>query len=134
MDSPNAQGRSGPYNHDNHLTFIADPAGTIFVSAPVINEGSGDLVFAADAIRIGGEVSTQGQVILQPLLPDTSIGIAGAAGGLQISQASITNVTAAQLVNGQAAGQHEITVTEVIFPLRRCFALRWGRRSLSTAP
>jgi hypothetical protein len=100
-------------------TAISTGTGAIVMSSNV-NVGANTLTLTADGIDFTGGAGTVtgagGTLVLQPSAPGTSIGIAGAAGTLQLTAADIAATDGlAQLTIGRLDGSGTTTTNAVTF-------------------
>ncbi len=95
---------------------VASTTGTLTI-AGATSTGSGPVSLTADSMAIAAPVSSTGALTLQPVTPGQSIGIAGGAGGLSLSGASLANLTDgfSSITIGRSNGTGAMTVNAVTF-------------------
>ncbi|MFN0185359.1 MAG: beta strand repeat-containing protein [Aquabacterium sp.] len=103
---------TGTQNYAGPTTITADATiqGASLSFNSSLATGSQDVKLLGDAIAITGPVTGTGTVQLAPITASTSIGLAGGAGTLQISQSTLDAFgSLAQLTIGQVGGTGDIT-------------------------
>ncbi|MGH7164450.1 MAG: OmpA family protein, partial [Nitrospiraceae bacterium] len=95
---------------------LTSTAGTLTI-AGATSTGSGPVTLTSDSMAIAAPVSSTGALTLQPVTPGQSIGIAGGAGGLSLSGASLANLTDgfSSITIGRSNGTGTMTVNAVTF-------------------
>ncbi|MCW5775193.1 MAG: filamentous hemagglutinin N-terminal domain-containing protein [Phycisphaeraceae bacterium] len=99
-------------------------AGTGTISfADALQAGANDLTLIADGIEFNGAATGTGILSLRPSTDATSIGLAGAAGTLQLSATTLGNIGpgfSEVRIGGQTTGAHTITINSFAIdaPLR----------------
>ena len=82
-----------------------------------ITAGTFDLGLRADALSLAGAVSGSGNASLSPLTQGATLGVAGGAGTLQISQAALDSIASfASITVGRADGTGDMTVGNLVLP------------------
>ena len=70
---------------------LTSSTGTLTISGPT-STGTGSITLTAEDMAINAPVTSTGALIVQPLTPNKSIGLAGGAGGFNLSSAEIANL------------------------------------------
>ncbi|WP_447979649.1 two-partner secretion domain-containing protein [Candidatus Nitrospira bockiana] len=71
---------------------LTSATGLLSIAGPT-STGSGPITLTADRVAINAPLTSSGALILQPVTPARTIGIAGGTGGLSLSTASLSNLT-----------------------------------------
>ena len=102
---------NNPLTLNNGTGAISITSNT-FNAALTLNGGSGNVTFTGDSLSLaaGSAITTTGNVTIAPFTASTTVGVAGGAGSLNISNTILGYITAGSITIGAATDTGAVTV------------------------
>ncbi len=121
VESPNQQGESGAYDHENQLRLTTASSGSIIINAEVANAGSGGIVLDSNTISLNANLSTNsGTIVLGDMLAgnvllggNVALSTGAGAGDITFS-GTLDGTTPGTETLGLTAGTGSVTFADVV--------------------